>query len=341
MADELANYRPENITAALKGFYTPPKPSGRVLEGTALVEMLRTLPSLATEDHVDPIAVQVQKCHRGSSFQPADHAVIAFVDDAITQVLRQTDLDFKIEAFVRSLAPLIAITAIEEGPRAITQRQPILDLVDTLITECVGWSEDLGILGDQFMEKVDLIMRTLIKGRSTVEECHAELNELFAKEHSVHEKMEQRLCDSELGELIGQKGKYYAAMLLNQQMANKPLPLFIIFMLQGSWYDFLRAVFVHYGQKSPEWKQATRLTQRLVWSLRVQDDKEKHESTMASLPLSSASSSRNWSSTPRRSRPALTMSRASTNRFAPGPPRTPATSSCSTSILRWRVAKLK
>lgn len=284
MVDTLDNIKPENITAALKGFYTPPKPTGRLVEGKGLIELLRQLPSLATEDNVDPVHVQIQKHHRGVSFQPEDHALIAFVDDAITQVLRQTDLDFKIEAYVRALGPYIAIIAIEQGARAITRRQPILTLIDTLMTNCVGWSEDLGILGDQFMDKIEDPMRMLIKDRSTIEECQGVLNTLFAKETPIWEKMERRLCDSELGELMGLKGRYYAAELLNQNMSNKPLPLFIIFMLQGSWYEFLQAVFVTYGQRSPEWKRASKITERLVWSLQAQDDIAKHEEVMSALP---------------------------------------------------------
>lgn len=284
MADPLGNMRPENITAALRGFYTPPKPSGQIKQGEALIELLSALPSLSVDDHVDPILTQIQKHHRGTALQPEDYATLAFVDDAITQVLRQTDLDFKIEAFIRDLAPRVAVIAIAEGPRAVTTRQPILKLIDSVIHHCVGWSEDLGILGDQFMEKVDLIMRSLERGRATVEETQAELDALFEKEQPIYEKMEKRLCDSELGELVTQKGRYYAAELLNQQMSGKPLPLFIIFMLQGSWNDFLRAVFTHYGQRSKEWQRAIKLTERLIWSLSPQDDKEKHASVMDTLP---------------------------------------------------------
>lgn len=284
MADPLANIKPQNITAALKGFYTPPKPTGRLVEGDALIELLQQLPALSTDDNVDPVHNQIQKHHRGVSLTPEDHALVSFIDDAITQVLRQTDLDFKIEAFVRALAPYVAVIALREETRAVTTQQPILHLIDTLITQCVGWSEDLGILGDQFMDKIDEPMRMLLKGRSTVEECQSTLDALFEKETPIYEKMEKKLCDSELGELIGQKGKYYAAELLNQTMANKQLPLFIIFMLQGSWYDFLRAVFVEYGQKSPEWKKASKLTGLIVESLQPSSDATRQTELMDNLP---------------------------------------------------------
>lgn len=284
MTDPLEKFTAENISAALKGFYTPPRPGNTILEGEALLDMLKTLPSLSVEDHVDPVLVQAQRHHRGTSFNPADHATLAFIDDAITQVLRQTDLDFKIESFVRDLAPLVAISALRDGIRATTHPLPVLTLIDTLIRQCIGWSEDLGILGDQFMEKLEAIIKPLVNGRTDVDTCLNELEDFFGREDPIFAKMEQRLCDSELKVLAGQKARFYAAELLNKQMAGKQLPLFIIFMLQGSWYEFLQDVFIHYGQKSREWQNVTKLTEALIWSLQPQDDKAKHTSLMASLP---------------------------------------------------------
>ncbi|MBD3647401.1 MAG: DUF1631 family protein, partial [Pseudomonadales bacterium] len=84
--------------------------------------------------------------------------------------------------------------------------------------------------------------------------------------------------------LAGQKAKFYATDLLNKKMAGKPLPLFMIFMLQGSWYEFLQQVFIHYGHKSNEWQKAEKLTASLIWSLQVQKDSAEQESVMASLP---------------------------------------------------------
>lgn len=284
MSDPLDNIKPESLNGALRGFYTPPKPGGSVVSGEDLIALLQTLPSLSVEEHVDPILVQIQKHHRGTSFAPADHALLAFVDDAISQILHQTDLDFKLEAFVRDLAPLIAIIALKDGIKAITREQPIYKLIDTLMRECIGWSEDLGILGDQFMEKIEVPVRLLIKAKSSIEDCQAELDKFFGKEAPIFTKMEERLCASELDVLAGQKGKYFAAELLNQKMAGKGLPLFIIFMFQGSWYEFLQKVFITYGLKSPEWTSISKLTEALIWSLQPQTDTEKHQALMASLP---------------------------------------------------------
>lgn len=272
------------IAVALRSHYTPPKPGGVTVEGEKLIELLQTLPSLSAEDHVDTILVQIQRHHPGISLNRDDHAMLSFVDDSVTHILRQTDLDFKIESFIRDLAPFTAIIALQEGIQVLSRPQPVLTLMESLIRECIGWSEDLGILGEQFMAKVEESLRPMIGGRTDVETCLQELRTFFAKEAQIHKTMEERLCDSQLKVLAGQKARFYATDLLNKQMAGKPLPLFMIFMLQGSWYEFLQQVFVHHGHKSDQWKQAEELTASLIWSLQVQNDKAKQESVMAVLP---------------------------------------------------------
>ena len=63
--DPLVRFTPENISAALKGFYTPPKPGNVIIEGEELISLLETLPSLSVNDHVDPILVQLARHHPG------------------------------------------------------------------------------------------------------------------------------------------------------------------------------------------------------------------------------------------------------------------------------------
>ncbi|MBD3647400.1 MAG: hypothetical protein HUJ31_08120 [Pseudomonadales bacterium] len=198
MAVNSAKLPAAQISVALRSHYTPPKPGGVTVEGEQLVELLRTLSSLSVDDHVDTILVQIQRHHPGTSLNRDDHAVLSFVDDSVTHILRQTDLDFKIESFVRDLAPQTAIVALQEGISALTRPQPILTLMETLVRECIGWSEDLGILGEQFMEKVEESLRPMISGRTDVDTCLQELRTFFAKEAQIHKTMEERLCNSQL-----------------------------------------------------------------------------------------------------------------------------------------------
>ncbi len=176
------------------------------------------------------------------------------------------------------------MVALTRGIEAITQQQQILSLIDLIVSECIRRSADLGVLGDQFMEKVEVPISGLVNGRSSLEEATAQLKRVFDKEAPLNEKREQQLRESELKVLANQKAVYYASQLLNQQMTGRQLPMFIIFLPQGTWFEFLQQVFVNYGVKSKEWQNASKLTQALIWSLQPASDPAKRQDVIQSLP---------------------------------------------------------
>ena len=227
--------------------------------------------------------MQLRK-HHSLTLQPQGHALIAVIDDAFSEMLKQTDLDFKVESFVRDLAPHVATIAIEANVIAITRQQPILSLLDTIIVECVGWGEDLGILGEQFMTKIAAPIVELTNGRATIESTQKDLEKLFTKDSSILKKREKQLRDSELLVLAGHKAIYNSAELLNKQMTGKQLPMFIIFLLQGACFEFLQQTFITFGIKSKEWLNISRLTEALIRSLQPNINADKRQEVINSLP---------------------------------------------------------
>ena len=272
------------INAALRGHYTPPKSGASVIEGDALVHLIKALPALTVEEHADPILVQIQKHHAGTSLTQQDQATLAFVDDCISGILDTGDFDFKVECFVRDLAPFMAITAISNDARSLLKNHPVYALIELILKYCVGWSEDLGVLGQQFMSKIESHVSDLINDRKTLDETHELLQSYFKKESSVYARMQDRLCELELTNLASQKSKFFAAELLNQHMTGKQLPLFVIFMLQGSWYELLQQVCKTAGQDSEDWQQLSAITESLIWSVQQQQDTEKQSQTCKQLP---------------------------------------------------------
>ncbi|MBL6690352.1 MAG: DUF1631 family protein [Pseudomonadales bacterium] len=275
---------PEKIVPALVHHYTPDEPGPNVTDSARLKTLLEKLPSLSNEDTVDTIAALLKRYEPGSSFSREDIAVIAFVDDAVTSYLKQTDLDFRIEPFVRGIAPRIAALAFESDIHAVTKPHKLFDLVDLIVRECIGWSEDLGILGEQFIEKISPVITGHASGRLTTDQCMEDLQKVFKKEEPIFEKLEQRLIDRELKVLGGKKGKYHAAEFLNREMTGNQMPLFVIFMFQGAWYDFMQMIFVAYGEKSKEWENVKKLTEAMIWTLQPGKDKEKRLQMIGNLP---------------------------------------------------------
>jgi len=279
-----SNVSDEQISGALINYYTPPEPKSEVVDTEQLKELLQKLPGLSAPGQADTLLTQIHEHHRGITLSRQDHATLSFVDDAISTLFAQTDLDFKIGCQIRHLSAFLAIEAIESGPLIEVEKSPILELIGLLMKECVGWSEDLGILGDQFMQKVEELLLSLTKGRFSLEECIKQLRIDFSKENSHFKKIQSRLVNEELSVVAGKNARSYSARVINDEMRGQKLPLFMIFMLQGVWHEFLQNVFIHYGARSKEWKNSIKLTEALVWSLQPRKDKEKHNAMMDKLP---------------------------------------------------------
>ena len=266
--------------------FAPPQSGGAVTDSEKLIDLLHKLPSLAMEDHVDTVSALLKKHEPGASFSREDQAVIAFVDEATTEVLNHTDLDFKIESFIRDIAPHLAAITLKSGFDSGTRQNEHFELIDLLIDECIGWSEDLGILGQQFMDKIQVGISGYTSGRLSASECSKELKKVFKKEAPLFRKLEDRLCDGELKVLAGKKAQHFSTQVLNKEMSGQQLPLFIIFMLQGPWFEFLQQVYVQFGDKSKEWQNVQKITEAMIWSLQPGRDTTKRRKLMQSVPES-------------------------------------------------------
>lgn len=257
----------QQIAAALKSHYTHKENERGTTQAEALQQLLLKLPEFSTDQHIEPIATKIQKFHPDVRLNPEDATLVSCVDDCVNEIFRRTDLDFRIEALVRDVAPLVVIEAMNNGAKSLMNDLPILTLMDLLIEHSIGWSEDLGVLGFQFVEKIETTVHAMVTGRTTVDQCLEVLTALYEKENLVFEKMERKLCESTLEKIAGQNARYFSTVLLNEKMAHRKLPLFIIFMLQGSWYVFLQQVYNYKGPNSKSWEAVKKLTDLLIWSL--------------------------------------------------------------------------
>jgi hypothetical protein len=274
----------QQIVSALANFYTPPEQADSSIDRPKLLELLSKLPSLSFQDQANTLANQLRDHFPGTTLNPDDHCIISFVDDTVTKLLAQTDLDYRVEAMVRCLSPYIAIEILEHGPLVNLKKDLNVQLIDIFMNEFIGWSEDLGVLGEQFMEKIEDSMMSLVKERISSKDCLKEFKSHFKKEHLGYKKLEAVLADKELANLAIVQAKLQAARLLNQEMSGQNLPMFTIFLLQGAWLEFLREIVVHYGEESREFSNAAKLTAALIWSLQDTDNKNKQQKIMESLP---------------------------------------------------------
>ena len=274
----------QQIVSALANYYTPPEQGDSAIDQARLIELLKKLPTLSFLDQADTLENQLWEHFPGTTINKNDHCTIGFIDDTVTRLLAQTDLDYRVESMIRCLSSYIAVEILENGPLANLKKNLDVQLVDMFMDEFIGWSEDLGVLGEQFMEKIEEPMLSLVKERISTEDCLKQLKTHFRKEHLQYKKLETVLADKELADLANVQAKLQAARLLNQKMNGQHLPIFTIFLLQGAWLEILRQIVVHYGEQSSEFSTAGKFTEALIWSLQESDDKQEQQQTMDTLP---------------------------------------------------------
>lgn len=272
------------LLTALRGYYAPSAGGGVTIDRETLVGLLQKLPSLSVQAHNDPIVAQLNQHHPGIGLAVEDQAVIMFVDDFLSKILKQIDMEFRVEAMVRNIAPLVAVEALTGDVPTLLQPLQIYKLLDALIQECVGWSEDLGFLGEKYIEKTEVSLLPLSRGKLTPSECLKQFNEDLRSERHRQQKLEHNLVQSERQKLVEDSAKQATAEMLNQKMAAQPLPLFIIFMMQGAWYEFAQKTFSHFGLASQQWEKISELTRLLVWSLQPQAEAARQQQLFVSLP---------------------------------------------------------
>ena len=276
--------RERRIESALIAYYMPPEPGSGEIERERLIDLLQKLPRLTFGQQATSLMNQLAEHHSDVILSKRDHAILTFVDDIIYKLLSTTDLDYKVESLIRCLAAFLARTAIESGPSAITKPDAEVELLDLLLRRYIGWSEDLGLLGDEFMYQIDDEVDSLANGRTSSKQCLHHLQTELAANDRAFKKMEERLSQTEVTSLLQHKAQTNAANLLNRTMAGQKLPMFSIFMLQGAWYEFLQETVIQRGTDGVEWKKANNLTEALIWSLQARKSSEQRNKVMSNLP---------------------------------------------------------
>jgi hypothetical protein len=171
----------ERVESALINYYMSPEPGAVVIESVHLQGLLQSLPALSFNKPAASIIKQLQEHHPGTTLSKRDHAILNFVDDTIGKLLGTTDMDYKIEGLIRSYSALLAIPAIAEGPGVITKQHLCIALPDILFQGCMGWSEDLGILGDELIVQIEERLRSHSKDHMNSDEFLLEIVIQFGK----------------------------------------------------------------------------------------------------------------------------------------------------------------
>lgn len=266
---------------------------GKALHGAGvgkakLMEMLQTLPPVAKGDSAGLLA-RLERYYPEPALSFDECLILSFVDDCIGEILKQASLDPDLEWLIFRFAPHVALVAVAKGPAKLFDSSPAFGMIDQLCEYCIGWSRDLGILGELTVEKVEKLVEEVSFEPKIQSTQLKELKNYFQSEYKRFSDREALFTRAELRKLESAAARDRVAGIINQEMEGHQFPFFIIILLQGEWLDFIQLVLLKKGLQSKEWQAALKLTRMLIWSLkdRAQDnanERTRLRNIIANLP---------------------------------------------------------
>jgi|TARA_Y100000031_G_scaffold124780_1_gene140770 hypothetical protein len=280
---------PELVATTLASSYAKDQGDIPLLNESELLEVLATLQPLNPDDEFEHLTYRLKAQYPNRALTKEHFSQLTFIDECMSEILEQADLDLRIENLVRSVTPAIARLVIEENIFTVTKPHPLLSIVDQLCKNCIGWSNDLGILGLQFIEEVDTIIHALVKKQTDYPERLGELKGFFAADRNRLKSLEETLRDTGMTQLREDQARRMAVQTLNKEMSNRNFSLFIVLMLQGPWHEFLQTLVLNLGSDGKQWQNALKMTQAMIWSLQPIDEsneksRQQLQQIMTTLP---------------------------------------------------------
>jgi colicin import membrane protein len=232
-----------------------------------LMEMLQSLPPLAPEDNAGLLA-RLERYHPDPILSADECLILSFVDGCMREILNRASLDPQLERLILRFAPHVALVAVGKGPAKLFDTSPVFGLIDQLCKFCIGWSSDLGVLGELSIEKVTDLVEEVSFDPKVQRTKLKKLKQLFKKEHKIFADREAQFKRDEIRELESAGARDRVARIINREMEGNHFSFFMIILLQGEWLNFVQSVLLAKGPKSNEWTAAQNLTKSLIWSLK-------------------------------------------------------------------------
>lgn len=146
-----------------------------------------------------------------------------------------------------------------------------------------GYQPELGRAGEKIL--VELGAAAQQAGRDGWAAAATGLESWWTQEQQRLGRLEQRLVDTERGQLRSRRAQQVAARLLNQTMAGKQFSREVADYLQREWFQELQWALLQFGAASEQWQRRARLTERLVASLQpAGGDDEARQQLYALIP---------------------------------------------------------
>ncbi len=216
-----------------------------------LLKQLRQLDDSVDEKHVDR----------------ADEDVIDLVGMLFQFLVEDRNLPPEIQAILARLQIPYLKVALQDRHLFANKEHPARQLLDTLSTASVSWTEESDPKG-QFIGKITEITNTVLNDYdddlSLFEQLNDDLKRFLERRKKRAVVAEKRVTEATLGREKVKKAKQTAASVLVDVMQDHTLPDLVRDILVKPWANVLILMHLRHGENSDEFQQQVTFAQKLA-----------------------------------------------------------------------------
>ncbi len=216
-----------------------------------LLDQLKKLDESVEDKHVDR----------------ADEDIIDLVGMLFQFLVEDRNLPPEIQAILARLQIPYLKVALQDRHLFANKEHPARQLLDTLSTASVGWTEESDPKG-QFIEKISAITDTVLneydEDLGLFERLNEDLKRFLDRRKKRAVVAEKRVTEATLGREKVKKAKQTAANVLVDVMQDHTLPDRVRDILVKPWANVLILMHLRHGEDSEEFMQKVEFAQKLA-----------------------------------------------------------------------------
>ncbi|MEH6500567.1 MAG: DUF1631 domain-containing protein [Pseudoalteromonas distincta] len=219
-----------------------------------------------------------QREHNGQvrALDRVDDDVISLVSMLFDFILDDPELPSAVKAMISRLQLPILRLAIADKRFFSQSSHPARRLLNELARSTVGWNDQDDLRRDQLHALLESIVQRLLDQPEPDPELfatlHTELAAFINVEKRRSERLEQRTRDAEEGKARIEAARHQVAVLLNDLLLGKTLPVFVVDLLRDTWSQVMQITCLREGGDSAEWRAAKQTAEQLLESIGPVDD---------------------------------------------------------------------
>lgn len=244
-----------------------------VLQGE-IARSARTIQPGAVSEIKDQLIGQVRKLTDSAKSQKmssSDEDTIDLVGMLFEFILTDRNLPDTIQALLSRLQiPYLKIALENKG--FFSQRgHPARRLLDDMAKAGIGWSPDNDKdhkLLDKIREIVDRVLHEFDDDMDLFDELLTDFDEFMTKYRRVAEVAERRTTEATRGRERLHEARKKAAREIVSRLEQAKLPEVAQNLLARPWANVLVLTLLRHGEDSPEWAQALKVADDIIWALK-------------------------------------------------------------------------